>query len=145
MMRCMVDYNKKMEKLLKELHALLQLTGAQPEPTSTSTPAPGPSTVPIPIPSLGFVTPPVDRPDPLLQEAIPKINTEDIASLRTWAARGPENLTTLTTECRGTHIPGSLSTPRSVSQEALRRVVVTQKPKKTQDSPLNPLKTIRVT
>ena len=66
MKRCMVDYSTKMEKLLKELRALLQPTGSQPELASTSTPAPGPSTVSIPTPSPGFVTPPVDRPDPLL-------------------------------------------------------------------------------
>ena len=78
MMRCMVDYSTKMEKLLKELCVLLQL-----ELASASTPASGPSTVPTPTPNPGFVTPPVAQPDPLLQEAIPEINTEDIASLRT--------------------------------------------------------------
>ena len=31
MMQCMVDYGIKMEKTLKELHALLQPTGSQPE------------------------------------------------------------------------------------------------------------------
>ena len=31
MMRCMVDYSLKMEKTLKELRALLQPTGSQPE------------------------------------------------------------------------------------------------------------------
>ena len=46
---------------------------------------------------------------------------EDITSLRTWAAGGPENLTTLTIESRGTNIPGNLLPPGSVSQEALRR------------------------
>ena len=81
MMCCMVDYNRKMEKTLKELGALLQPIGSQPE--SASTPAAGPSTVPAPTPSLGFVTPPVSQPDPLLQEAIPEINMKDIASLRT--------------------------------------------------------------
>ena len=121
MMRCMVDYSTKMENLLKELHALLQPTRVQSEPASSSTLAPRPSTVPIPIPSPCFVTPLVDRLDPLLQEAIPQIKTEDIASLRTWRAGGPENLTTPTTESQGTHIPGNLSTPRSVSQEVLRR------------------------
>ena len=121
MMRCMVDYSTKMEKLLKELRALLQPTGVQPKPASTSTPTPGPSTIPIPNPSPNIVTPPIDRPDPLLQEAIPKINMEDIASLRSWAAEGPENLTILTTGSRGTNIPGNLSILRSVSQKALRR------------------------
>ena len=121
MMRCMVDYSTKMEKLLKELPALLQPTRIQSESASTLTPAPGPSTIPIPNPSLNVVTPPVDRPDPLLEEAISKINTEDITSLRMWAAGGPKNLTTPATGSRGTHILGSLSTPGSVSQEALRR------------------------
>ena len=123
MMRCMVDYSTKMEKLLKELCTLLQPTGVQPEPASASalTPAPGPSTVPIRTPNPGFVIPPVEQPDPLLQEAIPEINTEDIASLRMWAVGGPENLTTPTTGSQGTNIPSSLSTPGMVSQEAQRR------------------------
>ena len=82
-MRCMVDYSTKMEKLLKELCALVQPTGVQLEPASTSTPALGPSTVPIPNPSLDVVTPHADRPDPMLQKAIPEINTKDIASLKT--------------------------------------------------------------
>ena len=110
-----MDYSTKMEKLLKELRALLQL-----ELASASTPALGPSTVPIPTPNPGFVTPPVAQPDPLLQEAIPEINTEDIASLRTWVEGGPENLTTPTTET-GTNIPGSMSTLGTVGQEAQRQ------------------------
>ena len=121
MMRCMVDYSTKMEKLLKELRALLQPTRNQPEPASTSTLAPGPNMVSIPNPSPDFVTPPVHRPDLLLQEAILEINTKDIAFLRMWAAGGLENLTTLTTKSRGTNIPSSLSTPESISREALRR------------------------
>ena len=133
MMRCMVDYSTKMEKLLKELRALLQPTGVQPEPASTSIPVPGPSTVPVSTPSLGFVTPPINRPDSFLQEAIPEISTEDIASLRTWAARGPENLTTLIIESRGTHILGNLSTPGSISHEALRRAEEQTK-KRAEDS-----------
>ena len=83
MIRCMVDYSAKMEKTLKELRALLQPTGPQPEPASKSTPAPGPKRVLVPTPSPGFVTPPIFQLDPLLQEAIPEINTEDIAFLRT--------------------------------------------------------------
>ena len=74
-MQCMVDYNTKMEKLLKELRTLLQPSRIQPEPASTSTLAPGPSTIPIPNPSPNVVTPPANRPDLLLQEAIPEINT----------------------------------------------------------------------
>ena len=97
MMRCMVDYGTKMEKLLKELRKLLQPIGVQPEPALASTPTPGQSTVPTPTPNPGIVTPPVAQPDPLLQEAIPQINMEDIASLRTWVEGGPENLTTPTT------------------------------------------------
>ena len=118
MMRCMVDYSRKIEKTLKEPRALLQPTKSQPEPAST--PAPGPSTVLAPTPSPGFITPPVSQPDPLLQEAILEINTEDIASLRTWEERGLGNLTTPTTET-GTNIPGSLSRPGTVSYEVQRR------------------------
>ena len=64
MMHYMVDYSRKMEKTLKELRALLQLTGSQLEPALTL--ALGPSTVLAPTPSPGFVTPPVSQPDPLL-------------------------------------------------------------------------------
>ena len=110
MMRCKVDYSSKMEKTLKELRALLQPTGSQPEPAVT--PALGPSTVPAPTPSPGFVTLPISQLDPLLQEAIPEINTEDIASLRTWAEGGSGNLTTPTIGT-GTNIPDSLSTSGS--------------------------------
>ena len=77
--RCMVDYSTKMEKLLKELRALLQPARVQPEPTPTPAPAP----VPVPTMSAEIETPPVNKPDPILQEEIPKINTEDIASLQT--------------------------------------------------------------
>ena len=117
-MRCMVDYSNKMEKTLKELCALLQPTRSQPEPAAI--PASGPSTVPAPTPSPNFVTLPVSQLDPLLQEAIPEINTEDIASLRSWAEGGPGNFTTPTTET-STNIPGNLSTPGTVSQEVQRR------------------------
>ena len=110
-----------MEKLLKELRTLLQPIRCQLESESTSTPALGPNTVLTPTHNPVFVTPPVDRPDPLLQETIPEINTEDIASLRTWAVGGPENLTTPTTGSPRTNIPSSLSTPGTVNQEAQRR------------------------
>ena len=111
MMRCMVDYSTKMKKLLKELRVLLQPTRIQLKPASLLIPASRPSTVSIPTFSPGFVTPPIDQPHPLLQETNPEINTEDIASLRTWAIDGSENLTTPTTGSRGTHIPSNLSTP----------------------------------
>ena len=107
-----------MEKTLKELRRILHSTGSQPEPEAT--PSVGPSTVPPPTPSPDFVTPLVTQPDPLLQEAIPEINTEDIASLRSWAEAGPENFTTPTTGI-GTNIPGNLSMPGTVSQELQRR------------------------
>ena len=117
-MRCMVDYSSKMEKMLKQLRRILHPTGSQPEPAAT--PGVGPSTVPAPTPSLDFVTPPVTPPDPLLQEAIPEFNTEDIAYLRSWAEAGLGNFTTPTTGT-STNIPGNLSTSRTVSQEVQRR------------------------
>ena len=83
MMRCMVESSTKMEEMLKALCELLHQPGSQPEPAFTSTPALGRDSVPIPTPSPGFITPPISQPDPLLQEAIPEINTEDITSLRT--------------------------------------------------------------
>ena len=100
------------EKTLKELRALLHPTGAQPEPVGT--PGAGPSLVPAPTPSPEFITPPVTQPDPLLQEPIPDINTEDLASLKSWAEAGPKNLTTSTTGT-GTNIPGNLSMPGTIS------------------------------
>ena len=115
MMWCMVDYSTKMEKTLKALRELLHQPRSQLEPASTLTPALGLDSVPIPIPSPSIITPPISQPNPLLQKAIPKINTEDIASLRTWAEEGPENFTTPTGT--GTTVPGTLSTPGTVSQE----------------------------
>ena len=79
MMWCMVDYDLKMEKTLKELRALLHSTGAQPEPAGT--PGAGPSTTPAPTTSPNFVTPPTTQPDLLLQEPIPVLNTEEMANL----------------------------------------------------------------
>ena len=118
MMRCMVDYGIKLEKTLKKLRALLHLTGSQPEPIAT--PGAGPSIVLAPTPSPAFITPLVTQLDPLLQEAIPEINTEDIASLRSWAEARLGNLTTPTTGT-GTNIPGNLSMPGTVNQELQRR------------------------
>ena len=110
----MIDYSQKMEKTLKELRSLLKPTGGQPE--QTGTPGAWPSTTPAPTAS--FVTPPATRPDPLLQEPIPVLNTDEMANLRYWAAGGPEALTTPT----GTGLnPVNLSTPGSVSQEQQRR------------------------
>ena len=117
-MRCMVDYSSKMEKTLNELRKILHPTGSQLEPEAI--PGSGPSAVPAPTPSPDFVTPPVTQSDPLLQEAISEINTEDIASLRSWAKAGPGNFTTPTTKI-GANIPGNLSTPGTVSQEQQRR------------------------
>ena len=113
-MRCMIDYSEKMEKTLKELRSLLKPTEGQPEQTGTS--GAGPSTTPAPTAS--FVTPLATRPDPLLQEPILVLNTDEMVNLRDWAAGGLEALTTPT----GTSLnPATLSTPRSISQEQQRR------------------------
>ena len=113
-MCCMIDYSQKMEKTLKELQSLLKPTGGQPE--QIGTPGAGPSTTPAPTAS--FVTPPATRPDPLLQEPIPVLNTDEMANLRDWAMGGLEALTTPT----GTGLnPTTLSTLGSVSQEQQRR------------------------
>ena len=112
----MVDYGLKMEKTLKELCVLLHPTGAQPEPVGT--PDAGPNTAPAPTPGPEFITPPATQPDPLLQEPIPILNTEEMASLQNWAEAGPGALTTPTT---GTgQNPVDLSTPESASQEHQR-------------------------
>ena len=118
MMRCMVDYGLKMEKTLKELRALLHSTEAQPEPVGT--PGAGPSTPPAPTSSPEFVTPTTTQPDPLLQEPIPELNTEELRSLRNWAEAGPGALTTPMTGT-GTNNPVNLSTPGIVSQEDQHR------------------------
>ena len=76
-MRCMIDYSQKMEKTLKELRTLLQPTEGRPE--QAGTPGAGPSTTPTP--TANFVTPPATRPDPLLQEPIPVLNTDEMANL----------------------------------------------------------------
>ena len=113
-MRCMIDYSQKMEKTLKELRSILKPTEGQLE--QMGTPGAGPSTTPVQTAS--FVTPPVTRPDPLLQEPIPVLNTDEMANLRDWATGGPEALTTPT----GTGPnPATLSTPGLVSQEEHRR------------------------
>ena len=114
MMRCMVDYGLKMEKTLKELHVLLHPTGAQLE--LVGTPGAGPSTTPAPTPSPEFVTPPATQSDPLLQDPIPVLNLEEMASLRNWAEVGPRVLTTPTTGTN-TNNPVDLFTPGSASQE----------------------------
>ena len=118
MMRCMVNYGLKLEKTLKELRALLHPTGFQLE--SVGTPGVGPSTTPTPTPSPEFVTPPATQPDPLLQEPIPEINTEELASLKSWAEARPGILTTPTTGT-GTNNPVDLSTPGTMSQEHQRK------------------------
>ena len=78
MMRCMIDYSQKMEKTLKELRSLLKPTGDQLD--QAGMPGAGPSTTPAPTAS--FVTPPPTRPDQLLQESIPVLNTDEMANLR---------------------------------------------------------------
>ena len=115
MMRCMIDYSQKMEKTLKELRSLLKPTREQPE--QAGTPGAGPST--IPAPTASFVTPPPTRPDPLLQEPIPVLNTDEMANLRDWVEGGPEALATPTTGTGAN--PVTFSTPGLASQEQQRR------------------------
>ena len=104
-----------MEKTLKELRTLLQPTRGQPE--QTRTPGAGPSTTPAPTTS--FVIPLTARPDPLLQEPIPVLNTDKMANLWNWAEEGPEALSTPTTGTGQNLV--NLSTPESASQEKQRR------------------------
>ena len=113
-MRCMIDCSQKMEKMLKELRTLIHPTGGQPE--QAGTPGAGPSTTPARTAS--FVTPPPTRPDPLLQEPIPVLNSNEMVDLRDWAEGGPKALATPTI---GTGVdPVNLSTPGSASQEQQR-------------------------
>ena len=60
--------------------------------------------------------------DPTLQEAILKINTEDITSLEQWTVGGLYNMATSTSGSRGTTISGNQSTPGFFGQEARRKV-----------------------
>ena len=110
-----------MEKLLKELRTLLQPVEIQPEPVPTPAPALAPTPILISTTSPEMVTPSTNRLDPTLQEEIPEINTEDIASLETWAVGGQQTMATSTTGSRGTNLQGDLSTPGSTSQEARRK------------------------
>ena len=113
--RCMIDYSQKMEKTLKELRTLIQPTGGQQE--HAGTPGAGPNTTPAP--TANFVTPPPTRPDLLLHEPIPVLNTDEMANLWDWAEGRPEALATLTT---GTGVnPVNLSIPGSASQEQQRQ------------------------
>ena len=114
-MRCMIDYSQKMEKMLKELRTILQPTEGRLE--QAGTPGAGPSTTPGP--TANFVTPPATRPDPLLQEPIPVLNTDEMANLQNWAAGGPEALATPTTGTGVNLI--TLFNLRSASQEHQRR------------------------
>ena len=115
MMRCMIDYSQKMEKTLKELRSLLKPTEEQPE--QAGTPGAGPNT--IPAPTASFITPPHTQLDPLLQELIPVLNSDEMANLRDWAEGGPEALATPTTGTGAN--PVTFSTPGSASQEHQRR------------------------
>ena len=81
----MVDYSIKIEKLLKEMRTLLQPAGQQPLAPATTL-----------VAQLEESATPTGRPDPMLQEAISNINTEDIASLEQWAVGGLQDMTTLT-------------------------------------------------
>ena len=54
-----------------------------------------------------------------MQEPIPVLNTDEMASLRDWAEGGPEALATPTTKTEAN--PVTFSTPGSVSQEQQRR------------------------
>ena len=115
MMRCMIDYSQKMEKTLKELRSLLKPTGGQLE--RARMPGAGPSTTPAPTAS--FVTPPPTQPDPLLQEPILVLNTDEMANLQDWAEGGLEALATPTTGTGAN--PVTFSTPGLACQEHQRR------------------------
>ena len=108
----MVDYGLKMEKTLKELHALLKPTGAQPEPVGTPGVRPSPTSAPTSSPD--FVTPPATQLDPLLQVSNPVLNTDEMASLQNWAKAEPEALTT--PKIKTGLNPVDLSTPGFASQ-----------------------------
>ena len=127
--RCLVDYNAKMEKLLREMQTLLQSaeqqlatpqpTTQQPAPESTEQPTPAPVTTPPtqleePVAPTGTV-------DSTLQKPISEsLNIEDIASLEQWATGGLRDMATPTTGSQGMTVLVTRSTPRFVTRSQLR-------------------------
>ena len=72
-----------MEKLINSISRYLD---AEPDDMlePVGTPGAGPSTTPAPTSSPEFVIPMTIQRDPLLQEPIPELNTEELHSLRNW-------------------------------------------------------------
>ena len=65
---------------------------------------------------------PIGKSDPTIQEAIPDINTEDIALLEQWAVGSLQDMATPTIGSQGTTIPDSRSMPRLIRKDAQRKV-----------------------
>ena len=144
LVRFLVDYNAKMEKLLWKMQTLLLAPAQQPRrpelardatnamPTPAVQPeAPQPEAPQPEAPQPEAPQPEVAQPeatqqneatptrlvDPILAEPIP----DDIVSIKQWAARGLQNLTTPIIGSLGTSLPAIQSTPRSIRKEARRR------------------------
>ena len=117
--RFLVDYNAKMDKVLAGIRAIRQgldtVPSAQPEPR---TPAPASTSQPQPDPQL---------PDPTLQKNIPEIsiNTDNIASLQQWAEGGLQDMATPMTRSQTTIVLVSQPTPGSVTKSQTRKSGVT--------------------
>ena len=78
--RCLVDYNTKMEKLLKEMRTLLQPAKQRQESEPAQQPTPPPVTTPVAQSEAPVA--PTETADPTLQEPISEsLNTENIALL----------------------------------------------------------------
>ena len=113
-LRILVDYSGKVEKLLEELRALLQHSEeagpsdrrleSEPVPVLRPEPIPLPALIPAapstegasaPTPQLGVAEDQLEAaatpgiPDPTLRESIPdSLNTDDLASFHQWAMEG---------------------------------------------------------
>ena len=125
-LRMLVDFSGKVEKLLGELHILLQDDGRgqeagpserRPESDSESVSRPEPTSPPastLGVPATGEASGPTPQPeapenqlkpaatpmvpDPIHQEPIPdSLNTDDIPSLHQWATEGLLDTVTPTT------------------------------------------------
>ena len=144
-LRMLVDFSRKVEKLLGELRILLQHDGRRqeagpskrslepdPEPISRPDPAFSPTLTPR-APATGEPSAPTPQPeapkdqpepaatpvvqDPTHQEPIPdSLNTDDILSLHQWATEGLQDTVTPPIGSRGPTNPVVRITPGSVTR-----------------------------
>ena len=144
-LRALINYSGKMEKLLEEMRTLLQYgkqreeagpseRRPEPEPVPVSGPELVPQPAPTPVaPSTEGVSVPTPQPevpearpkvaatlriaDPTLQEPIPNsLNTDDLVSLHQWATEGLQEMAMPTTGSQGSTTPVVRTTPGFVTR-----------------------------